>query len=92
MFCYGFRNSYDIAFNTEGELFTFDSDMEWDMGAPWYRPTRIVHCVSGGDYGWRSGSGVWPAYYPDSLPPMNDIGPGSPTGVVLPRPSTAPRH
>jgi putative heme-binding domain-containing protein len=83
MFCYGFRNSYDIAFNSEGELFTFDSDMEWDMGAPWYRATRIVHCVSGGDYGWRSGSGLWPIYYPDSLPPTYDIGPGSPTGVVF---------
>ncbi len=83
MFCYGFRNQYDIAFNTEGDLFTFDSDMEWDMGAPWYRATRIVHCVSGADYGWRSGSGVWPAYYPDSLPPTYDIGPGSPTGVAF---------
>lgn len=83
MFCYGFRNEYDIAFNTEGELFTFDSDMEWDMGAPWYRPTRIIHCVSGADYGWRSGSGKWPSYYPDALPGTSDIGPGSPTGVVF---------
>jgi len=83
MFCYGFRNQFDISFNTEGELYTFDSDMEWDMGAPWYRATRIVHCVSGGDYGWRSGSGKWPAYYPDSLPPLYDIGPGSPTGATF---------
>ncbi len=22
-----------------GDLFTFDADMEWDMGMPWYRPT-----------------------------------------------------
>lgn len=26
----GFRNQYDGAFNLLGELFTFDSDMEWD--------------------------------------------------------------
>ena len=83
LFALGFRNEYDISFNAEGEMFTFDSDMEWDIGTPWYRPTRIVHVVSGGDYGWRSGAGKWPAYYPDSLPPTLDIGPGSPTGVVF---------
>lgn len=82
VFCVGFRNQYDIAFNDAGELFTYDSDMEWDMGAPWYMPTRINHCVSGGDYGWRSGSGRWPAYYADSLPATVNIGPGSPTGVI----------
>ncbi len=79
----GFRNSFDIAFDANGELFTYDSDMEWDIGAPWYRPTRIAHCVSGGEFGWRSGSGKWPAYYPDNLPPAIDIGPGSPTGTVF---------
>lgn len=82
LFCYGFRNEFDIAFDLSGELFTYDADMEWDIGAPWYRPTRVNHCVSGGDYGWRSGSGKWPQYYPDSLPTTLDIGPGSPTGVV----------
>ncbi len=78
----GYRNQYDITLNRAGEMFTYDADMEWDMGAPWYRPTRINHVVSGSDYGWRSGSGKWPAYYEDSLPPALDIGPGSPTGVV----------
>lgn len=82
LFCYGFRNEFDIAFNEHGELFTYDADMEWDIGSPWYRPTRINHCVSGADYGWRSGSGKWPEHYPDSLPTTVDIGPGSPTGVV----------
>lgn len=79
----GFRNMYDIAFDANGELFTYDSDMEWDMGTPWYMPTRINHIVSGGDYGWRSGSGRWPSYYADSLPAAVDIGPGSPTGTVF---------
>lgn len=78
----GFRNHYDLAMNPHGDLFTYDSDMEWDMGSPWYVPTRICHVVSGGDYGWRSGSGRWPAYYEDSLPPVVDIGPGSPTGMI----------
>ncbi len=34
----GYRNAYDLAFNRSGDLFTFDSDMEWDMNTPWYRP------------------------------------------------------
>lgn len=78
----GFRNAYDIAFNEHGDLFTYDSDMEWDMGTPWYRPTRICHITSGSEFGWRHGTGKWPVYYEDSLPPLLDIGPGSPTGVV----------
>jgi putative heme-binding domain-containing protein len=83
LFCGGFRNAYDHAFNADGELFTFDSDMEWDWGMPWYRPTRVNHCVSGGDAGWRSGSGVWPDYYADSLPAVANVGIGSPTGVTF---------
>lgn len=79
----GYRNQYDIAFNAAGELFTFDSDMEWDVGAPWYRPIRVNHCIPGSDFGWRSGAGNWPEYYFDSLPGTVDIGRGSPTGVVF---------
>ena len=45
----------DVAFNEDGEMLTFDADMEWDAGAPWYRPTRINHIISGADYGWRRG-------------------------------------
>ncbi len=79
----GYRNEYDIAFDTNGDLFTFDADMEWDIGLPWYRPTRVCHATSGSEFGWRSGTGKWPAYYPDSLPATIDIGPGSPTGIVF---------
>ena len=82
LFSTGFRNQYDIAFNADGEMFTFDSDMEWDSGTPWYRPTRIYHCTSGSEFGWRTGTGKFPAWYPDVLPPAMDIGPGSPTGVL----------
>lgn len=82
-YCGCFRNSYGIGFNSAGDLFTYDSDMEWDMGTPWYMPTRLNHCVSGGDYGWRSGQGRWPAYYADCLPSPVNIGPGSPTGTTF---------
>jgi putative heme-binding domain-containing protein len=81
LFASGQRNTYDIAFNQDGELFGFDSDMEWDWGSPWYRPTRVYHIVSGGDQGFREGSAKWPEYYPDSLPAAVNIGIGSPTGV-----------
>ncbi len=79
----GFRNEFDIAFNADGELFTYDADMEWDIGSPWYRPTRVCHVTSGSEFGWRSGTGKWPAYYPDSLPAAVDTGPGSPTGIAF---------
>lgn len=81
--CTGFRNQYDAAFHKSGDLFTYDADMEWDINTPWYRPTRICMANSGGEYGWRNGAGKWPAYYPDSLPAVVDIGPGSPTGVCF---------
>jgi len=81
LFASGQRNTYDIAFNPDGELFGFDSDMEWDWGTPWYRPTRVYHIVSGGDQGFREGSAKWPEYYPDSLPATVNVGIGSPTGV-----------
>jgi putative heme-binding domain-containing protein len=83
MFSIGYRNQYDAAISPEGEMFTFDSDMEWDLGLPWYRPTRVFHVVSGSEFGWRSGSGVWPDVYPDCLPGVVDIGPASPTGVLF---------
>ncbi len=79
----GYRNQYDIAFSPEGELFTYDSDMEWDIGAPWYRPTRVNHATSGSEFGWRSGTSNPPEYYADTLGSVVDIGPGSPTGVVF---------
>lgn len=79
----GYRNQYDIAINDDGEMFTYDADMEWDVGMPWYRPTRICHATSGSEFGWRSGTGKWPEHYEDSLPPTYNIGPGSPTGLLF---------
>jgi putative heme-binding domain-containing protein len=78
----GYRNPFDLAFNEEGDMFTYDSDMEWDFGLPWYRPTRICHVTSGSEYGWRTGNGKWSTVYPDNLPPVLNIGQGSPTNLV----------
>ncbi len=77
----GFRNAFDAAFSLNGELFTFDSDMEGDEGLPWYRPVRVNHCPPGADFVWRTGSANTPAYYIDSLPAIYDVGRGSPVGL-----------
>jgi glucose/arabinose dehydrogenase len=79
----GFRNAYDFAFAADGEICTYDADMEWDIGAPWYRPNRILHVTSGAEFGWRSGWAKWPEYFLDSLPGTLDMGHGSPTGVEV---------
>lgn len=78
----GYRNPYDIAFNEVGDLFVYDSDMEWEFGLPWYRPTRICHVTSGSEYGWRTASGKWPVTFVDNLPPVINIGQGSPTNLI----------
>jgi len=77
----GLRNPFGIDFNTAGDCFTFDADMEWDVGLSWYHPTRVLHLVPGGDYGWRRGTGVLPVWSPDSLPSAVDIGVSSPTAI-----------
>jgi putative heme-binding domain-containing protein len=79
----GFRNHFDVAFNRDGELFTYDADMEWDIGMPFYRPTRVNHVISGAEFGFRNGSGKWPDYFIDSFGAAVDIGPGSPTGICF---------
>lgn len=78
----GYRNPFDIAFNEDNELFTYDADMEWDFGMPWYRPTRINHVTSGSEYGWRTGNSKWSPTYPDNLPAVLNIGQGSPTNLI----------
>ncbi len=83
LYAAGFRNAFDAAINHDGELFTYDADEESDMNTSWYRPTRICHVTSGSEWGWRSCAGKWPAFYADSLPPVVDIGPGSPTGMTF---------
>ena len=91
LFASGLRNSYDLAFNTDGQLFTYDSDMESDQGTNWYRPTRVYHAIPGSEFGWRSGWSKWPSYYLDVVPPTAETGRGSPTGVVFYQHYTYPK-
>ena len=82
----GFRNPYRMAFNADGELFTFDSDNERCVSLPWYEPTRFYHVMAGGHYGWQAPqrAETWrmPPYFCDVVAPLACFGRGSPTGVV----------
>ncbi len=73
----GGRNPPSLGMNYLGELFSFDSDMEWHVGLPWYRPVRLNHWAIGGDQGWHD-VGAYPPYYLDCLPGILEAGRGSP--------------
>ncbi|GAB3916833.1 c-type cytochrome [Larkinella terrae] len=81
----GFRNTFDFAFNDAGDIFGYDSDMEWDFGLPWYKPTRICHITSGAEFGWRTAATNWSPTFADCLPAVLNMGQGSPTGVFAGR-------
>jgi len=81
-YAHGMRNPYDLAFDAEGELFTVDADMEWDLGWCGYRPVRACLIVEGGDHGWRTGSDPLPAWFPDLVPPIAVLDRSSPTGML----------
>lgn len=78
----GGRNPPNLGMNYLGELFSFDSDMEWHVGLPWYRPVRLNHWATGGDQGWQE-VGAYPPYYIDCLPGILDVGRGSPNWGVF---------
>ena len=88
----GLRNAQDFAFSPSGEVFALDSEMPWDQGAPWYRPSRVLHLVQGADFGWRSGWAKWPGYFLDTLPATLNVGPGSPSGVEFYRHTVFPKR
>ncbi|MDG1890485.1 MAG: HEAT repeat domain-containing protein [Verrucomicrobiota bacterium] len=78
----GGRNPPSLGMNYLGECFSFDSDMEWHVALPFYRPVRLNHWVVGGDQGWQQ-VGAYPAYYLDCLPPVLEVGRGSPNWGIF---------
>jgi hypothetical protein len=74
----GGRNPPNLGMNYLGELFSWDSDMEWHVDLPWYRPLRLNHWIQGSDQGWQE-VGAYPAYYIDTVHPVQANGRGSPT-------------
>jgi hypothetical protein len=83
LFAGGMRNALHFDWNADGDIFSFDSDMEPEFGVPWYRPVRVFWMPSGADFGYRGNSGKYPTYYEDSIPPLVEIGLGSPVGVTF---------
>jgi glucose/arabinose dehydrogenase len=83
VFAIGMRNPVDFSFNKDGEMFLYDSDMEFDMGSPWYVPTNVQHVTSGSDVGWRDGSRKHPLYYMDYFGTIGVVGSGSPVGSIF---------
>jgi putative heme-binding domain-containing protein len=73
----GGRNPPSLGLNHVGELFSFDSDMEWHVGLPFYKPVRLNHWAVGTDQGWQE-VGAYPSYYIDCVPHVVDVGRGSP--------------
>ena len=43
----------------------------------------MSHLIKAGEFGWRDDAAVWPAYFDDSVAPVMNIGPGSPSGSVF---------
>ena len=68
--------------NYLGEFFSFDSDMEFHVDVPFYRPVRLNNWATGGDHGWQ-GVGAYPPYYVDCLPSVLEVGRGSPNWGVF---------
>ena len=78
----GGRNPPSLGMNYLGEFFSFDSDMEFHVDVPFYRPVRLNHWATGGDQGWQ-GIGAYPPYYIDCLPGVLEVGRGSPNWGVF---------
>jgi hypothetical protein len=82
-FAGGLRNSTDLAFNANGQLFVCDSDNPADVKTPWYRPSMVFHVPAGAELGWRSGSGKFPTHAVDTAQPVCQLESGMPTGSVV---------
>jgi putative membrane-bound dehydrogenase-like protein len=84
---HGLRNPYDLAFNQYGQLFTVDADGERDHHLPWYSPNRLFDIAQGMHHGWTltGWTHAWnrPAAWPDVAPRLDEIGRGSPTGMLV---------
>jgi putative membrane-bound dehydrogenase-like protein len=83
----GFRNPFDLDFDRFGRVFTVDSDGERIYRLPWYTPCRLFDIAPGMHHGWLlpgwGRSWARPAYFPDNVERLVEIGRGSPTGVLV---------
>ena len=82
-FAGGLRNSTDLSFDANGQLFVCDSDNQADASLPWYRPSMVFHVPAGAELGWRSGSGKFSTHMVDTVKPVCQLESGMPTGSVI---------
>ena len=82
-FAGGIRNAYDLVFDSNGELFIHDSEVEADRETTWYRPNSVYNVTAGAEMGWRSGWSKFASYYLDQSPTVCETGQGHPTGAAL---------
>jgi putative membrane-bound dehydrogenase-like protein len=83
MIAFGFWNPFHLAFDTFGRLFAVDNDPD---SLP---PCRLMHIVSGGNYGYRYRNGrkgvhpftAWNGELPGTLPMVAGTG-EAPSGVL----------
>jgi putative heme-binding domain-containing protein len=78
----GGRNPPSLGMNYLGEFFSFDSDMEFHVDVPFYRPVSLNHWATGGDNGWQS-VGAYPRYFIDCHPAVLEVGRGSPNWGIF---------
>lgn len=83
LIAWGLRNPYDFAIDRDGGVITVDSDSEYHLGMPWYRPNRFLQIFPGADYGWRPGSGELPTRFIDIAPAARELERGSPSGMTF---------
>lgn len=83
----GFRNPYDLDFNPFGHVFTVDADGERVHQMPYYAPNRLFDIAAGQHHGWvlPGWQRCWsrPAWWPDTVERLVEVGRGSPTGVTV---------
>ncbi len=75
VFATGLNRAVQGVLNNHGDLFTCDGDAEDEFGLPWYRPGRLLHVISGADFGWRQGTERWPEHFADTMPSIARLGP-----------------
>ncbi len=86
------RNGPNLSMNYLGELFTFDSDLEYLYGLPNYRPVRLNHWAPGSRMGWSLQNHGHRNYFYDYWPAVMDVGRGTPTWGTIYEHKQFPEH